>query len=127
TQHLVIWTYVKYLATDDSGNVVDKKITDTYSIGVDDTGHIKATLADSTVEDNSKTPQANGFLNFWANVQSLSDSVTQWARSCVATNLTDVPLSFVENFVFPGGATFAFTDAGFSGSQDLVAHITYTD
>lgn len=127
TQHLVIWTYVRYLATDDSGNVVDKQITDTYTIGVDDTGHIKATLADSAVVDNSKRPEANGFLNFWANVQSLSDSVTQWAQSCVATNFTDVPLSFVENFVFPGGATFAFTDAAFSDSQDLVAHITYAD
>lgn len=127
TQHLVVWTYVRYLATDDSGNVVDKQITDTYTIGVDDTGHIKATLASSVPVDNSKTPQANGFLNFWADVQSLSDSVTQWAQSCVATRLADVPLSFVENFVFPGGATFAFTDAGFSAAQDLVAHIAYTD
>ncbi|MFL5805625.1 MAG: hypothetical protein ACJ8CR_28290 [Roseiflexaceae bacterium] len=126
-QHLVIWTYIKYLATDDSGNVVDKQITDTYTIGVDDKGQIVATLASSVLVDNSKKPSANGFLNFWADVDSLSDSVSEWAQSCIATNLTDVPVSFVQNFVFPGGNTFSFADANFSDNQDLVSHITYAD
>jgi hypothetical protein len=126
-QHLVIWTYVRYLATDDSGNIVDKQITDVYTIGVDDEGQIKATLASSNTVDNSKKPSANGFLNFWADVDTISDDVTQWAQSCIATNLTDVPVSFVQNFVFPGGGTFSFTDASFSENQDLVSHITYAD
>ena len=126
-QHLVIWTYVRYLATDDSGNVVDKQITDTYTVGVDDTGQITATLKSSVPVDNSQQPGANGFLNFWANVQSLSDAVAGWARSFASTNLTDVPVSFVQNFVFPGGSTFSFTDASFSDNQDLVSHITYAD
>jgi hypothetical protein len=126
-QHLVIWTYVRYIATDDSGNIVDKQITDVYTIGVDDQGQIKATLESSNTVDNSKKPSANGFLNFWANVDTLSDDVTQWAQSCIATNLTDVPASFVQDFVFPGGGTFSFTDATFSDNQDLVSHITYAD
>ena len=50
-----------------------------------------------------------------------------WARSFASTNLTDVPVSFVQNFVFPGGSTFSFTDASFSDNQDLVSHITYAD
>jgi hypothetical protein len=126
-QRLAIWTYVRYLATDDSGNVVDLQITDTYTIGVDDTGQIKATLESPRPVDRSTKPQANGFLNFWADVQSLSDNVSEWAKSCVATNLTDVPLTLVQNFVFPGGSTFSFTDAGFSDFQDFVSHITYVD
>ena len=60
-------------------------------------------------------------------MQTLSDNVDEWAQSCATTNLTDVPVSFVQNFVFPGGATFSFVDAGFSGNQDLVSHITYAD
>lgn len=126
-QHLVIGTYVRYLATDDSGNVVDKQITDTYTIGVDDKGQITAALKSSVPVDNSKRPGANDFLNFWADVNTLSDKVTEWAQNFAATNFTDVPVSFVQNFIFPGGSTFSFTDAGFSDNQDLVSHITYAD
>jgi hypothetical protein len=127
TQHLIINIYVRVLATADSGNVVDKQITDTYSIGVDENGQITVTLASSQTTDNSQTPSANGFLNFWADVDSISDSVTQWAQGCFGTSLTDIPASFVQNFVFPGGQTFVFKDAAFSDNQDLVSHITYAD
>jgi hypothetical protein len=126
-QHLVIWTYARYLATGDGGNVVDKQITDVYSFGVDDEGHIVASAPQSTVVDNSQRPGANGFLNFWADVQTLSDKVTQWAQSFYGTRLTDIPVSAVRNFVFPGGATFSFSDVAFSDNQDLVSHITYAD
>lgn len=126
-QHLVIWTYVRVLATDDSGNVVDKQITDTYTVGADDKGDLIVALKSSNLVDNSQQPGANAFLNFWADVQSLSDVVASWARDFSKTNLGDVPVSFVQNFVFPGGATFSFTDAGFSDYQDLVSHITYAD
>jgi hypothetical protein len=124
-QHLVVYCYLRFLQTSDSGNVVDKQITDTYSIGVDDQGQIVATLASSVPVDHSQKPSANGFLNFFADVDSLSDSVAQWAQSCIGTNLTDIPASAVQNFVFPGGATFSFADASFSDNQDLVSHITY--
>ncbi|UOE46241.1 hypothetical protein MTO98_17720 [Mucilaginibacter sp. SMC90] len=126
-QHLVIYTYCRKLATSDSGNVVDKQITDVYSIGVDGNGHLFAALASSTPVDNSKTPSANSFLNFFADVDKLSDDVTSWAQSIVANKFEDVPLSFVENFIFPGGATFNFADASFSDTQDLVSHITYKE
>jgi hypothetical protein len=36
-------------------------------------------------------------------------------------------LTVVQDFVFPGGRTFAFKTVGFSNHQDLVAHITYAD
>lgn len=124
-QHLVIYTYVRYLATDAGGNAVDKQITDTYSVGVNDQGQLMATLKSSVPVDKSEHPGANGFLNFWADVQTLANAVTQWAQSIATTSLTDVPVSFVQNFIFPGGSTFSFTDAGFSANQDLVSHITY--
>jgi hypothetical protein len=124
-QHLVIWLYARLLATHDSGNVVDKQITDTYAIGIDDKGQIVAALQSSATDDNSVKPSANGFLNFWANVDSLSNQIADWAQSCFATSLTDIPASAVQDFVFPGGATFVFADATFSDNQDLVSHITY--
>jgi len=126
-QHLVIWTYVKYLATPASGNVVDKKITDTYTFGVDEYGQIVVSAPTSVVEDHSETPEANGFLNFWANVDDLAKQVAQWAQGCTATSLIDIPVSKGQDFVFPGGATFSFLDVAFSSNQDLVSHIKYVD
>jgi hypothetical protein len=133
-QHLVIYCYVRYLATPASGNVVDIQITDTYTFGVDDKGQIivstpdaKATPPTSVTVNNSQTPGANGFLNFWANVDDLASSVAQWAQNCYGTSLSDVPVSFVQNFVFPGGNTFLFSDVNFSDNQDLVSHIVYAD
>jgi hypothetical protein len=43
------------------------------------------------------------------------------------TSLQDIPTSTVQNFVFPGGATFTFADVSFSDNQDLVSHIVYAD
>jgi hypothetical protein len=126
-QHLVININVSYLATSDGGNVVDKQITDTYAIGVDGSGEIVATLQSSVPVDHSVTPSANGFLNFWANVEQISNSVTQWAQSIFGTRVTDIPASAIRNFVFPGGNTFAFANVQFSNNQDLVSHITYAD
>jgi hypothetical protein len=56
------WNWVEpNEVTSDSGNVVDKQIIDTYIIGVDDKGRIKATLKSSVPVDNSQKPEANGF------------------------------------------------------------------
>jgi len=126
-QHLVVWTYVRYLATPASGNIVDIQITDTYTLSVDDEGRIVASPPSSTTVNNSQTPGANGFLNFWANVDTLAGSATEWAQSIASGSLTDVPVSFVENFIFPGNAAFAFSDVAFSANQDLVSHIVYAD
>lgn len=126
-QTLVVHCYVRYMATSASGKVVDKQITDTYSFGVDDEGRLVVSAPVSKVVDNSKTPGANGFLNFWANVDELAKNVASWARSAVGTQLQDVPVSAVQSFVFPGGATFSFADVAFSENQDLVSHITYVN
>jgi hypothetical protein len=126
-QHLVVWSYVRYLATDASGNILDKQITDTYTFGVDDKGQIVVSAPASATVDHSRTPGANDFLNFWANVDNLANSVAEWSRNCIGTRLTDIPAAAVQSFVFPGGSTFSFADVSFSENQDLVAHITYAD
>ncbi|MFI9553322.1 hypothetical protein [Nonomuraea endophytica] len=127
SQHLVIYTYIRCAGSGAGGNIVDKAITDVYSIGVDDTGRIVVSPPDSNVVDNSQTPGQNGFLNWFTGVNQLLDYTKQYTQGCYATAMTDIPASFVENFVFPGGSTFSFSDAAFSDNQDLVAHITYAD
>lgn len=131
-QHLVVYCYLMKQQSHDSGNVIDKQITDTYEFAVDENGQIvvstpsaTATPPTSVTVDNSKTPGVNGFLNFFTEFNDLSNDVATWAKSIVATSLTDVPVSSIQNFVFPGGATFTFADVSFSDNQDLVSHITY--
>ncbi|HZX83335.1 MAG TPA: hypothetical protein VFF19_07210, partial [Reyranella sp.] len=126
TQHLVVYLYVQYLATGAGGNAIDKTITDTYTLAVDDQGRLTASLS-SAVVDNSDPPSVNGFLNWFTGINDLIADVSQWLSSLVATNFTDMPLSVVQNFIFPGGNTFLFKDVSFSDNQDLASRITYAD
>lgn len=125
-QHLVIYVNVTSLATSSGGNVVDLTRTDTYTIAVNQDGQLEATMVTGEV-DHSQNPSVDSFLNFWTGVNNLISSIETWVRNFVPTRLTDVPLSFLQGFVFPGGRTFAFKDAAFSEYGDLTSHITYTD
>ncbi|EIV91031.1 hypothetical protein [Frankia sp. QA3] len=127
TQHLLAALYTRKLRTEARANVVDKTITDTYTIGVNAAGHIELSGPVSQIVDNSKNPKANGFLNFWSDVQSVSDMAAACVSACVATSFHDVRLAALQTFVFPGGKTFMFSDVGYSDTRDLVAHITYRD
>jgi hypothetical protein len=80
----------------------------------------------STRTDNSKNPSTNSFLNFWTDLNSIIDSIKDWARNVVPTALTDVPVSVLQDFVFPGGKTFTFTQVAFSKAGDLTSEISYT-
>jgi hypothetical protein len=124
SQHLVVYAYIRSLATGDGGNVVDKTVTDTYTLAVDQNGDLMATQT-TTTADHSQSPGTNGFLNFFTDLNSLLDDAKSWANNFAGTRLTSLPISVVQSFVFPGGNTFTFSDACFSNNQDLVAHITY--
>lgn len=133
-QHLVVWCYVRAYITKAQANIVDKQITDVYTFAVDEYGQIIVSTPSasdspptSVTVDNSQVPRGNGFLNFFADVDKLAANVAQWAQSCAMTSLQDIPTSTVQNFVFPGGATFTFADVSFSDNQDLVSHIVYAD
>jgi hypothetical protein len=132
-QHLVVWLLLnKHIVATVSGNIVDKQITDTYSFGIDDTGRIvvstpspSATPPSSVTVDASQQPDISGFLDWFVGVNDPLNAIAASVQSCVASNFSDVPVSSVQNFIFPGGATFSFADVSFSSYQDLVPHITY--
>lgn len=125
-QHLVIYLRVQSLQTAGAGNVVDITLTDTYTLAVSQDGQLVAT--ESTARnDQSKSPQTNDFLNFFTDLNDIINSIESWLRNFVATDLQDLPLSVIQDYVFPGGRTFAFKSVGFSDFADLTSHITYTD
>jgi len=124
TQHLIIYLNVRSLQTSGGGNIVDKTITDTYTLAVDQTGSLTATLTTSTA-DNSENPSTNSFLNFFTDLNDIINDIETWTRNFVGTRFNDLPISVVRGYVFPGGNTFTFKDVVFSDNQDLVSHITY--
>ena len=125
-QHLVVYLRVQHLATSADGNVVDVTVTDTYTIAVNQDGQLVATLA-TNKQDSSDNPSVNPFLDAFTGLNELISSVDGWIRNVTSTDLRDIPVSVVQNFVFPGGRTFAFKSVAFSEYQDLASHITYTD
>ena len=127
TQHLVVYVYARISAKSASGNVIDRTITDTYTIGVDAAGSLVALLESSFTIDESQSLDTTGDFAFFTDLPELIDDVNAWKDKNVGNQLTDVPVAFIQNFVFPGGKTFSFADAAFSTTMDLVSHITYAD
>ena len=126
TQHLVCYMYVRVFQTGGSGNLVDKTITDTYDISINASGQL-GTTQKSVPKDSSYSPSVDGALNFFTNFNDISNSVRDKIREFTASRLQDMPISAVQNYVFPGGKTFLYKNVGFSDYQDLVAMISYKD
>ena len=123
-QHMVIWTKVVFDYSSADGNVVDKTITDTYTLSIDQNGHLQTVMTTATV-DNSQNPDFGWFIKLISDFQDLINKIKDYATGVAATHLADIPAQDVRNFVFPGGRTFTYKDVSFSGNQDLVSHITY--
>ncbi|KAL8660561.1 MAG: hypothetical protein Q9202_006415 [Teloschistes flavicans] len=124
TQHLVIYLSVRSLQTTVSGNIVDYFLKDTYYLGVDANGLITVNAKHEPLVDTSKNPKDNGFVDIFTGVNGIVSYVKSQV-SFTSTTFQSFPISLVQNFVFPGGNTFAFKKVAFSKNQDLTAAITY--
>jgi len=124
TQHLVVYLDISGVGDHLTGNIVDKTITDTYTLSVNATGGLIATLQTNSV-NNSQLPQASAFANFFTDDNNIMDAVAGWVNTFTGTKFTDIPVTAAQSFVFPGGNTFTYEDVAFSDNQDLVSHITY--
>ncbi len=125
-QNLTIYLWVSSLSTSAGGNVVDITITDTYTLGVNATGQISASLSSST-SNTSESPSRNGFLNFFTDINDIINSINSWIQNFTATSITDIPVSDFNSFVFPGSQTFTYSNVAFSNNQDMVSCIVYDD
>ncbi len=117
---------MRSLQTSAGGNVVDRTLTDTYTLAVDSNGQLTATEQSAPLVDNSQNPSTNDFLNFFTDLNDIISDVENWVRGFTSTSLEDMPLSVVQDYVFPGGKTFAYKSVGFSDYGVLASHITYT-
>jgi hypothetical protein len=128
TQHLVISMNLVVLASGSgTKNVVDKTLVDHYSIGIDGNGQLQWKLTSDPPQDNSQTASIDGFSNFFTGYNQLSSEFTSFIQNMANTAIIDIPVAQFQNFIFPGGNSFAFKNAAFSDNQDLVCFITYAD
>ncbi|HTE28314.1 hypothetical protein [Flavitalea sp.] len=102
-----------------SGSPVNKSFTDVFNVQVDDHGNIvfvkNSALSTSTdISTDVNLP----FENDW-------DSTDSYVQNLAAKTFSEIPFTFPQQFVFPGGNAFTFQDAQFSGFSDLVCHFTY--
>lgn len=124
-QHLVLFLMIRSLASEESGNIVDKTITDNFTLSVDQNGQIVTTRNSPPPVDKSVTLHANWFINLFTSLDDLLANFEGWGSKFANADFNDVPLNFAQSFVFPGGKTFTYKDVIFSEHQDLVSHITY--
>lgn len=128
TQNLIIYVYARgTFGVSASGNAVNKTITDTYTIDVTQNGQLSVTRTSNTT-DNPNIDYPSAFRDFWgANISEIEKDVVTWAKDLAETKFTDIPISTVQSFVFPGGNSFSYASVAFSDNQDLISHITYTN
>jgi hypothetical protein len=124
-QHLVVFAQFRRLASSESWNVIDKTITDTYTLAVDQTGHLTSSVSSSTTDQSAPTPATNWFIEFFTGLNEFVDQIADKVQKLVSPSFGSFPINVAQLFVFPGGNTFAFKDVDFSDHQDLVSHITY--
>jgi hypothetical protein len=122
-QRLVIWLEIGCLGQSANGNVIDRTITDTYELTIENNRLIAKQK--TTTEDRPTMGSVGVFFNFFTGVDSLTNNVAGWLQNVTQTKLTSLPLSVVQDFIFPGGNAFAFKKVMFSDNQDLISHITY--
>lgn len=123
-QHIVMWVKATFDLTSTSGNVVDKTLTDTYTLSVGQNGQLQSTRKSST-SDNSQNIDLSGIITWFVDMNDMLDAVKKTADDVVNATLTDFPISDIQNFVFPGASVFTYTGVEFSDHQDLLTEINY--
>ncbi len=123
-QRLVVYVRAKVNWNKCEGNVVDKRITDTYTLAVDQNGRLAPTLK-SALEDKSEDIKNSHQWKIFGNLDKLVDNVATWASQVASSGFHDLSLDLVQDYVFPGGRAFTLKSAGFSEHQDLISLITY--
>ena len=127
TQRLLIHIYSRYDLTEDDVDGIDKSITDTYTISVDQYGSLRLTLTKSDPHDNSEDSSISSISNAITDISDIINGAKDTANELVPTQLGSIPLNGLRNFVFPGAKVFTYKSASFSDYQDLICLITYVN
>ncbi|KAH8748597.1 hypothetical protein F5883DRAFT_436293 [Diaporthe sp. PMI_573] len=108
-------------------NIVNKTITDVYTISVGQNGDLLTTHTGTTSRDDSQHLDPDPVRNFFTGIDDFISDAQNKMSGFAATNLNPIDFSMLRNFVFPGGRVFTYKSASFSDYQDLLCSITYVN
>ncbi|PYH77107.1 hypothetical protein BO82DRAFT_345861 [Aspergillus uvarum CBS 121591] len=108
---------------------VDKTLTDTYSITVDQKGGLQLVKASESLDDRSDSePQRLTPAEMTATMTAtIFEEVRNDFSQLSTGDLHELEISQLQSFIFPGARVFTYKDPSFSDHQDLVCKITYLD
>lgn len=119
-QHLLYVVYMRRNHTSNSINALDHTITDIYVVDTDETGSLKIVKGNSSTEDHSESPNKGASVDFFRQISQVTHGLGIGSLNFNAMSFEAIPLSQVQNFIFPGANKFVFTSASFSQHQDLI-------
>jgi hypothetical protein len=116
-------------------NIVDYQSTALYTINIDGSGKLVATMSPPQNIDNkqdineSKWDDLIGLGGVASMIERVRTQLSDAVRNSTQgyENIITRMLNGSAGWVFPGGKTFFFKEASFSDYQDLVTHVTYVD
>ncbi len=123
-QNLKIYLKVQWDLTHTSGNIVDRTITDTYTLSVGQNGLLNV-KGSSITKDDAQKIDLSGIITWFVSLNDLIDAVKAYSDHVVATSFSHFPVADIQNFVFPGAKVFTYKNVQFSEHQDLLTAITY--
>lgn len=125
-QQWLMYYEVSYGGDAVKGNILNRTITDIYTLAVDPETGKYAPAVSSTTTDNPDHLSFSWLDGFYANnLNGSISAIESWASKLATTNFQDVPASIMQDLVFPGGNTFSLNQFVFSDYGDLLAYINY--
>ncbi|KAM3414339.1 hypothetical protein BST61_g10986 [Cercospora zeina] len=125
-QELIVNLWIEVGKTDWGGDVVHKKLSDTYTLDVDDHGNMETPVPKSVEVDEGQSPGVNVFEDWFTDINPIINKIKDRARQ-QTHQFGQFPIALAQGFHFPGGKVFAFKNFQFSKFQDLTAQITYVE
>lgn len=128
-ESLSIYMYCEHYTLNwGSGNIVDKHLIRRFPLDV--AAHGALVLGQGVDQpgghDNSFDP-SQSWTAFWSDMQGTFKHMFEKIHNKTDIEFQQLPLSALQQNIFPNGKTFLFKRPVFSAHQDLIAHISYPD
>lgn len=128
-----MWMHLNVCGGVTEGNFAKKTSTTSYNIGVNAYGRITVSRNGPTVTDQSENVDPSWWTKFLTlgaindMVDYVRNSVKGWLDSFLTADATRIEymLNSSSGWTFPGSRTYAFMNAQFSDSQDLVTNVLF--
>jgi hypothetical protein len=124
-QQLLVFMHARRNLTSVDFNIVNKTLTDVYTISVDQEGIIQISQPASSVDEINEGPDVNDFVDLFINLEQTANDIKKKVSGFTSTTLKTFDFRSLQSFVFPGGKVFTYKSATFSKHQDLICAITY--